>query len=85
MPQPDTNSGGNNATQRKLNKLFRDYDNAYFGLIGMREHSFPVGTRVKSRMDPNFTITVTEGSLYADQVNTNFGHMSWRYLEKADD
>lgn len=71
-------------TARKVSNAFAEYDAAYFTLVRLRSTLFPPGTKVRSRIDPDHTTIVTEGSLYADQVNTAYGHMSWRYLERAE-
>lgn len=67
-----------------LDKLFHAYDKAEHDLIKIRDEEFPVGTRVKSRIDPDMEATVCDGSLYAHQINTEWGHMSWRYLDNIE-
>lgn len=67
----------------KLNKLFNAYDKAHWLLVNERDRRFPVGTLVRSRLNPDMVTEVADGSLYADQVNTAYGHMSWRYLDRA--
>jgi len=71
--------------QRQINKLFRAYDKAESALIQMRDELFPPGTRVRSQIDRQHITVVTDGSLYPHQVNTLWGHMSWRYLDKVED
>jgi hypothetical protein len=68
-----------------LGKLFRAYDKAANDLIQIRDEEFPAGTKVRSRINPEFTDIVKDGSLHADQVNTSYGRMSWQYLEKVTD
>lgn len=66
-----------------INKLFHAYDRAEAALTIARDQEFPPGTKVRSRIDPDHVTEVTTGSLYAHQVNTVYGHMSWRWLEKV--
>lgn len=71
------------AEQKELDKLHNAYNKAEYALIKKRDELFPVGTVVYSRLQPDLKATVQDGSLYADQVNTNIGHMSWWFLEKT--
>lgn len=59
-----------------LGKLFRAYDKAEHDLIVRRDEEFPIGTIV---MFAGMKTEVIAGSLYPDQINTKFGHMSWRW------
>lgn len=68
-----------------LGKLFSAYEKAEYELIKRRNEEFPPGTMVKSRIHPDMIVEVKDGSLYPDQVNTDWGHMNWRYLEKVSD
>jgi hypothetical protein len=72
-----------NVMDKQTMKLFGDYDFAWFKLAQARHRLFPPGTKVKCKLTGR-TAIVTEGSLYADQVNTASGHMSWRYLEETN-
>lgn len=71
--------------KREIDQLFHTYDDAEYALIKKRDEMFPVGCVIRSRINPEFDAVVKDGSLYANQVNTNQGHMSWRYLEKLHD
>lgn len=74
-----------NPLSRELKKLFREHDKAAYALAKKRDELFPPGTHVRSKQSPSYMTTkVSSGSLYPDQVNTTFGHMSWRYLEKIE-
>lgn len=67
-----------------IDKLHHAYDKAWHAMVKKRDEVYTPGTIVKSRINPEFTVKVIEGSLYADQVNTTYGHMSWRYLDKTE-
>lgn len=62
-----------------LSKLFRAYDKAEYELVKRREEEFPAGTKV---VFLNIEAEVIDGSLYPHQINTKFGHMSWRNAKK---
>lgn len=62
-----------------LGKLFRAYDKAEHELIKRRDEEFPEGTKV---MFAGMQTEVIPGSLYADQINTKFGHLGWSNAKK---
>lgn len=70
---------------KELDKLFRAYDKAEYALIKARDELFPVWTKARSPINPDMVVTVRDGSFFAHQVNTDWGHMSWRYLEKVEE
>lgn len=61
-------------------KLFNAYYRAEANLENARDKEFPVGTKVYHSITGSMA-TVKGGSLYAHQVNTDIGHMSWTWLE----
>jgi hypothetical protein len=68
--------------QKEIDKLFRAYDKARAALCVKRDELFPVGTLVRRQYSKS-TVPVISGSLYAHQIVTDYGHMSWRYLERV--
>lgn len=70
---------------KEISKLFHAYDKAEWALIKRRDELFPPGTKIVSRLNPDMVTEVTDGSLYPHQVNTRYGHMSWRFFDKVSD
>lgn len=66
----------------RIHKLHRDYWRIEADLCSERDALYPVGTEVVIGC-LGMTATVTKGSLYADQVMTNMGHVAWRNLKKV--
>lgn len=64
----------------ELRKLERAYDKAEGKLVTLRNELYPVGTKGLCKTT-GFKVTVRPGSLYADQLYTDSGHMSWRNFE----
>lgn len=71
--------------KKEIQKLFRNYNKAEAALIDMRDKLFPAGTKVRSRINPEYIATVRNGSLYPHQINTDWGHMSWQCLEVVEE
>ncbi len=61
-------------------QLFHAYDKAEYALARRRDKEFPEGTKV---IFAGMEAEVVGGSLYADQILTNYGHMSWRCAKKV--
>lgn len=71
-----------NQMDKEIYKLYLAYRKAAAALTAKRNELYPEGTRV---IAPHIgaTVTVKNGSLYADQIYTDRGHMAWTNLEIA--
>ncbi len=58
-------------------KLEYKYDKAAYKLRKLRDELYPVGLEGKCKI-LDIRVTVKDGSLYPDQINTTMGHMSPR-------
>jgi len=67
--------------KKTIRQLHGQYHKAYANMTALRDLLFPVGMMVYNPMIDQHAI-IKSGSLYADQVNTHIGHMSWYDLQK---
>lgn len=69
-----------------LEKALWRYDRSHVELCRMRDAMFPPGCRVRWHIGTGIgsTAVVQQGSMYADQVLTDLGHMGIRFLEMVE-
>lgn len=64
----------------ELRKLERAYDKAEGKLRALRDKLYPIGMKGTDKIH-GCGLVIIPGSLYADRINTNMGHMTWRTFE----
>lgn len=72
-----------------LDKALNSYHKADINLRIERDKVFPVGCKVRPKSNWQDLFywsqgTVEQGSLYADQVKVNGGHVSVNHIERLD-
>lgn len=65
-------------------RLVKKYHESAYQLRRYLSEKFPTGCKVKDRVT-GLIYTVKDGSLYADNLNTDKGHVGITFLERIND